>query len=238
MEVIVNDQKVNYEVQGEGQEIVLLPGWLCSLEALAPIANFLKYTHKVYSIDVLGFGRSDKLTKPMNTNDYGDFLQELLRQLNIKNPILLGHSHGGRMIINYAGRRLGDVEKIILIDAAGLKPKRKLSYYWKVYRYKFFKNVLRLCPETEMFENMKKRYTKKAGSADYQNSDENLKKTMITILNEDETKLLKNIDAWGPFQVFLIQEIASHLSVLTTHSLTSCDTQTCKDRQGGTRQRQ
>ena len=57
-------------------------------------------------------------------------------RLKIKNPILIGHSNGGRTILNYTGRNLGEPKKIVLIDSAGIKPKRKLSYYIKVYTFK------------------------------------------------------------------------------------------------------
>lgn len=45
----------------------------------------------------------------------------------------------------------------------------------------------------------------------------------VSYLNQTAHSVLKNIGAWVLFQVFLIQEIASHLSVLTTHSLTVTD---------------
>ncbi len=202
MEITIDDKKINYEVEGKGKPIVLLPGWLCGLETLKPLANYLKYNFKVYSIDVIGFGKSDKLDKAMSCDDYGDFLKKVIDKLKIKNPILLGHSHGGRMIINYLGRELGDAYKVILIDSAGLKSKHKLKYYYRVFKYKIFKGVLKICPNTEMFNNMRKRYVESKGSSDYKNSDEFQKKSMIMVLNEDEGHYLKNIKAktliiWG-----------------------------------------
>lgn len=196
-----NNLNINYEVKGKGQPIILLPGWLCSLEVMKPLSDALEDDYKVYSIDVLGFGKSSLPSKPLNSDDYGDFLNDFIKKLDIKNPILIGHSHGGRIIINYGGR-YKNVSKIVLIASAGLKPHRKLSYYIKVGTYKFLKNFLAICPNWELFNNIRKRYLNKFGSEDYKNSPAVLKKTMAIILNEDERNLMKNIKVktlliWG-----------------------------------------
>lgn len=204
METIIKGKKVNYKLIGKekGKSIVLLPGWLCDHTALDPIAQHLKENFKVYMIDVVGFGKSELPEEPMNTNDYGDWLKELLENLKIEEPILIGHSHGGRMAINYAGRNLGKLNKIVLIDAAGIKPKRSKKYYIKVYTYKILKNIYKILPKTKMFENMKERSMSKFGSSDYKSSPGVLKKTMSNIVNEDLKEVMKNINVptlliWG-----------------------------------------
>ena len=201
MNIKINGLNINYEVSGEGSSVILLHGWLCSLETMKPIANVLQ-NFKVYNVDLPGFGKSDMPEKPFNTNDFGDFLDGFIKQLKIDNPILIGHSNGGRTILNYAGRRLGNIKKIILIDSAGVKPKRKIGYYIKVYTFKFLKNFLGIFPDIEMFNNIRERVLGKFGSSDYKNSPEILRKTMSIIINEDQTKIMKNIDAstlmlWG-----------------------------------------
>lgn len=202
MEVQVNGKKINYEVSGQGKPIVLLHGWLASLETMAPLARHLEKHFKVYSIDVIGFGKSELPDKPLNTNDFGDFLKELLEKLEIENPILIGHSNGGRMIINFAGRNLGKINKIVLIDSAGIVPKRKPKYYIRTYTFKVLKNIFKILPKTEMVNNLKDRILGKFGSSDYKNSPDVLKKTMSIILNEDQKYLMPNIKVptlliWG-----------------------------------------
>lgn len=202
MEVEVKGKKINYEVRGQGKPIVLLHGWLASLETMAPLARHLEKNFKVYSIDIIGFGKSELPDKPLNTDEFGDFLKELLEKLNIKNPILIGHSNGGRIIINYAGRNLGEINKIVLIDSAGIVPKRSKKYYIKMYTFKFLKKILNIFPNTEMTNNIRKRVLGKFGSSDYKNSPEVLKGTMSIILNEDQKYLIPNIKAptliiWG-----------------------------------------
>ncbi len=202
MLININGYNINYEVSGKGKSVVLLHGWLASLETMEPLKKHLSRNFQVYSIDIIGFGKSDLPKEPLNCNKFGDFLNDLLQVLNIQNPILIGHSNGGRMIINYAGRKLGSINKIILIDSAGIKPKRKPKYYLKVGLFKLIKNTVKIFPKTEMFNNIKERTLSKFGSSDYKNSPEVLRQTMKTIVNEDLRHLMPNINVptlliWG-----------------------------------------
>lgn len=202
MNTKLNELNINYEVTGEGTPVILLHGWLCSLETMKPIEKILSNYFKVYNVDLPGFGKSDAPMQAFNTNDFGNFLDAFIKKLDIQNPILIGHSNGGRTIINYAGRTLGNVNKIILIDSAGIKPTRKPDYYIKVYSFKALKNILKIFPNIEMFNNIKERILGKFGSTDYKNSSSVLRQTMSTIINEDQTEILKNISCptliiWG-----------------------------------------
>lgn len=202
LNIKIDNLGINYEVTGEGKPVILLHGWLCSLDTMKPIENILSKKFKVYNVDLPGFGKSDMPENPFSTEDFANFLDEFIKKLDIKNPILIGHSNGGRTAINYAGRNLGEINKIILIDSAGIKPKRGLSYYIKVYTFKTLKHILNIFPKTEMFNNIRERLLGKFGSSDYKNSSEVLRKTMSIIINEDQTEILKNINVptliiWG-----------------------------------------
>lgn len=200
MEIKIKGKKINYEVEGEGKPLILLHGWLASLETMKPLQKHLSKYFKVYNVDIIGFGKSDLPDNPMSTNDFGNFLENFIQELKIENPILIGHSNGGKTIINYAGRKLGDVNKIVLIDSTGIKPKRKLNYYIKIYTFKFVKNVVKILPKN--LESLREKALSRFGSQDYKSSPEILRKTMNIILNEDQKQIMKNINVptlmiWG-----------------------------------------
>lgn len=202
MEVLIDGKKIHYEVEGEGYPVVVLHGWLANLKTMQPIVNGLKQNFKVYNIDIIGFGESELPVEPMNTDAYGDFLKKFLDAVNIENPILIGHSNGGRMIINAVGRKIVSPKKVILIDSAGLKPKRKMNYYIKVYTFKLGKNILKILPNTKKVKDAREKLLKKFSSDDYKNSPEVLRRTMSIILNEDQRDKLPNIEVptlliWG-----------------------------------------
>lgn len=199
LQIEINGYKINYEVKGEGKNVIILHGWLASLETMKPIAKHLQKRFKVYNVDVIGFGKSDLPKEPFHTDDFGNFLNDFIHALKIENPILIGHSNGGRTILNYAGRQLGKINKIVLIDSAGIKPKRKLSYYIKVYTFKVLKKIL---PNTKATQKIREKVLGRFGSTDYKNSPEVLRKTMSNIVNEDMKEILPNIQAptlliWG-----------------------------------------
>ena len=202
MQVKVNEWNINYEVIGNGNPVVLLHGWLTDLETMRPLANNLCKNFKVYLIDIVGFGKSDVPERPLNSNDFGDFLRDLLIALKIENPILIGHSNGGRTIINAVGRGLVSPRKVVLIDSAGIKPKRSMSYYTKVSFLKLGKLALNAIPNTKQMKKLKEKLRNSVGSSDYKASSNVLKETMKLILNEDQTDLLPNIKVptlliWG-----------------------------------------
>ena len=226
MEIIINNKRINYEISGKGNPVVLLHGWLANLDTMKPLANRLSQKFKVYNIDIIGFGKSELPDKPMNTDDYGNFLKDLLEKLEIKNPILIGHSNGGRMIINAVGRGIVKPKKIVLIDSAGIKPKRKISYYIKIYTFKLLKNICKLLPNQQQ---LKEKVLQKFGSADYKNSPEVLRKTMSNILNEliwgqndtaISTKDAKIMEKLIPDSGLVLYENSGHYSYL--ENLNNC----------------
>lgn len=187
---------------GEGNPVILLHGWLANLETMRPIANSLAQNFKVYLVDIVGFGKSDLPEHPLNTDDFGDFLAEFVNVLKIENPILIGHSNGGRMIINAVGRNLVKPRKIILMDSAGIVPKRKPKYYIKVGIFKTGKAFLNKLPDVGAIKKFKEKLLNHVGSSDYKASAPVLRETMKKILNEDMSELLPNIKVptlliWG-----------------------------------------
>ncbi|HBT65659.1 MAG TPA: alpha/beta hydrolase, partial [Ruminococcaceae bacterium] len=128
-------------------------------------------------------------------DDYVDFVLEFSDAVGLKSPLLIGHSYGGRIIIKMMNRpRLPfTVPKIILMDAAGIKPRRSLGYYIKVYSYKAARRILPMLAE---------RMRRKTGSADYRNASPVMRRTMVLSVNEDLTPLLSGIKVptlliWG-----------------------------------------
>lgn len=202
MQVKVKDCNIYYEVIGNGNPVILLHGWLTNMETMRPIANELRKNFKVYLVDVIGFGKSDLPEHPLKSDDFGDFLKEFVEKLEIKNPILIGHSNGGRIIINAVGRGIVSAKKVVLIDSAGIKPKRSLKYYLKVGFYKTGKFFLNLLPNTKGIKKFKEKLRNNVGSQDYKMSANVLKETLKIIVNEDLSHLLPRISVptllfWG-----------------------------------------
>lgn len=197
-----NHIKLYYEKHGEHKKsIVILPGWGDTRKTFYYIIQFLSHFFTVYSIDLPGFGKSTFPNKDLTIYDYSNLIIHFMKELKIVKPILIGHSFGGRMIITLCGYYQIDVDKIILIDSAGIKPKKSFFSLLKMYTYKFLKKLKYLLPKRK-----RKRYLNKLigifGSTDYKNLNENMRRSFIKIVNEDLSYYLKNIKSetlliWG-----------------------------------------
>ncbi|MFZ4453805.1 alpha/beta fold hydrolase [Salibacterium aidingense] len=200
MNIDIDGVKVNYCVSGEGADVVLLHGWGADMNAFAPIHQSLEKHFRVWSIDFPGFGYSGEPPEPWDVGDYTNMLGTFLQKLHITRPILIGHSFGGRVSIKYASAH--PVHKVILVDSAGIKPKRKWQYYVKVYTYKAFKKLLNLPILNRYKETILTKVKGKLGSTDYKNVSGTMQQTMVKVVNEDLRRHLPDIQVptllvWG-----------------------------------------
>lgn len=197
---VINGVKINYTINGEGYPLVLMHGWGCNLTTLASIENILVPNFKVLNIDFPGFGKSDEPQDIWGVEDYTQLMEELLKEEQFNNPIILGHSFGGRVGIIMASRN--PIKKLILVDAAGVKPKRSLNYYRKVYTYKLVKRMLPIIFGKETGQRLLDKYRGKTGSSDYNSASPKMRTIMSKVVNQDLKCYMPKIKAptlliWG-----------------------------------------
>lgn len=184
----VKGLKAYYQKMGTGkQAVILLHGWGQNTEMMAPIQNHLSTHFTVYNFDFPGFGQSDDLYETWSAEDYKSWLEETIKDLAITNPILIGHSFGGHIAMRYASSN--QVYKLVLLGAAGLKPKRGIDYYAKVYTYKASKQLFKL----PIISKYKDKVKGKFGSEDYQNTEGNLRSSFVKIVNSFVDDIVSNI---------------------------------------------
>ncbi|MFV0425291.1 MAG: alpha/beta fold hydrolase [Bacilli bacterium] len=187
--------KINYEDIGSGEDvIVLLHGWGQNIEVMKPIGKEFENNFRVIYIDFPGFGASDEPNDGWCVDDYAKMLKVFLDDISVKNPILIGHSFGCRVSICF--NLISDVKKMVFTGAAGIRPKRGINYYVKVYTYKAFKFIKKL-PIVKRFK-----FADNAGSEDYRNASDVMRKTLVKVVNEDLRHHLSKIKCpvlmiWG-----------------------------------------
>lgn len=201
MRISVDGININYIDEGQGSAVLLLHGWGGSIQTMMPIASILKDRCRVIVLDLPGFGESDKPAKPWNSYDYAECVDKFIRLMKLDSIILFGHSHGGRISIILSGTH-NYVKKLVLIDSAGIIPKRKLSYYIKVYSFKLLKSIYLLLVKGDSKEQKLDKFYKKYGSADYKASDGIMRQTMVKVIHDNLADLLSHIKAptlliWG-----------------------------------------
>ena len=98
----IKNIKINYKQYGNGDDVILLHGWGQNIQMMDPLGKNLEGNHRITIIDLPGFGLSSEPESVIGVPDYADVVHELLKELKIKNPIIIGHSFGGRVAICYA----------------------------------------------------------------------------------------------------------------------------------------
>ena len=136
----------------------------------------------------------------MGVEQYTRLIEGMSTQLGLKNPILIGHSFGGRVGILYASRNT--VSKLILVDAAGVKPKRSIKYYIKVYSFKMMKHLMRLIYGNEKAAAKIEAQRTRRGSSDYASASPKMRAILSRCVNEDLQSEMPKIKAptlliWG-----------------------------------------
>lgn len=201
-EISLEGLKLHYTDSETGDKvIILMHGWGCNHTTLASVERIaLSCGYRVINVDFPGFGDSQEPTDVWGVEMYTRQIEALVKETGITSPTLLGHSFGGRVGILYASRN--PVEKMILVDAAGIKPTRSLRYYWKVYTFKLMKRLMYMLYGKENAELLLDARRAKAGSSDYANATPMMRRILSKVVNEDLTDRLPLIKAptlliWG-----------------------------------------
>ncbi len=193
---------LNYIVEGNGKDILVLHGWGANINTILPIVNILKDKFRVHALDLPGFGHSSQPQEPIDSFQYAEIVKEYMDNMKIHKVTLIGHSFGGKLSIILGSKYPDLIEKIVLINSAGLIPKRGPKYYIKVYSFKtlrfLYKNLFFWLKDEEKLE----KFYKKFGSTDYRDASGVMRRILVTVVNENLFPLLSKIKAptlliWG-----------------------------------------
>lgn len=202
-DIEINGQCLHYRESGQpdGAPAVLMHGWGCDRTTLASVAAILEPRMRVISVDFPGHGLSPEPPAVWGVEEYTCLMEGFIEQLNLKNPVLLGHSFGGRVGILYASRH-ADVRKLILVDAAGVKPHRPLSYHLRVKTFKALKIIAPLLLGNKRGHEVVERWRRRKGSADYAAASPMMRAILSKVVNEDLQSVMPSIKAptllvWG-----------------------------------------
>lgn len=204
----ISQLNINYEFRGEHNVgdtlVVLLHGWGSNIKLFDNLLNLVSQKYPVAALDMPGFGLSQEPPEPWDVGNYTDFVIKFIEKFGYKKVVLLGHSFGGRVIIKMLTQRETsfDVLKIIMVDAAGIKPKKTFKQKARQRLYKIGKRFYSTSLMKKISPNGLDKWRKKFGSADYNDASEVMKATLVKTVNEDLTDYISKINCdalliWG-----------------------------------------
>jgi pimeloyl-ACP methyl ester carboxylesterase len=179
--------------------IVILHGWGAHIEAVGPILAALDGACDLIALDLPGFGESDPPEQAWDVDAYARFMIHFLDELSVERAHLVGHSHGGRVSIALAADEADRVGRLLLIDSAGLRPKRGWRYRRRVAVAKLGRLIGKLgAPGRRLQERMRA----KVASRDYLEASETMRGTFRALIAMDLTDRLPRVRAstllvWG-----------------------------------------
>ncbi len=194
----IDNLKIAYQVEGAGTPVVLLHGWGGEANSFRPVFDLLSRFYQVYALDLPGFGLSEIPPTAWDASDYAKFLSAFFQKLHINKAHLIGHSYGGRISIVMAAEEPEKIDKLILVDSAGIIPPRTTKYYIRISLAKVGR-LMRYCGA--LGNSLADGIAKRVGSEDYREAGP-MRATMVKSVNQNLRPLLAKIQAstlliWG-----------------------------------------
>ncbi|MBQ3021019.1 MAG: alpha/beta hydrolase [Bacilli bacterium] len=193
MEKTLNNTNINYYYRNNNKNVtlLLLHGWGQNIEMMKPISDNYENFFNILILDLPGFGKSDEPDTVWSVYDYVDLIHELIKSLNLKKVIIIGHSFGGRLGLIYAS--MYEIEKLICLASPYCKELTKLPLKTRIYK------TLKQIPLLKPIANIMKKYI---GSTDYKNASEIMRGVLVNSINIDMVSDVKKIKCptllvWG-----------------------------------------
>src|SRR5262245_23409236 len=179
--------------------IVVLHGWGAHIEAVGPILAALEGAAEVIALDLPGFGESAPPPEAWDVDSYARFMGQFLDELAVKRAHVVGHSHGGRVAIALAADQPERVGRLLLVDSAGIRPRRGWRYRRRVAVAKVGRVIGKLrSPGRRIQDRMRAR----VASRDYLEASEAMRGTFRAVIAADLRERMPRIAAptllvWG-----------------------------------------
>ena len=107
--------KLHYQRLGQGKPLVIVHGLFGSSDNWRSMARYFAKFYQVISVDLRNHGRSPHDEK-QDFNSMADDLFELCDELQLREVNLLGHSLGGKVVMQFACDHPELVEKMVIVD--------------------------------------------------------------------------------------------------------------------------
>ena len=193
MKVKIDNNEINYIRYGnsKGKSMVFLHGWGQNIQMMKFISDYFQDNFDLIVVDLPGHGESSEPESALEVVDFVNIIHKFLEEINVKNPILVGHSFGGKISLLYAS--MYPTEKLVLFAPSFKVEKTKLTLKQKVLK------AAKKIPVLNKLEGFAKKHI---GSSDYRNASPVMREILVNSVNTDIREDIKKISAsailiWG-----------------------------------------
>lgn len=114
--ITIENDLVHYEALGRGRPIILVHGWLGSWRYWVPTMQHLSGKYRTYALDLWGFGDSGKDINKCTVRDHVTLLFKFFENMGIRKAVLVGHSLGAAVCLNFARQYPEFTHRLFLIS--------------------------------------------------------------------------------------------------------------------------
>jgi len=188
-QILLNGKILTYYENLEWKKdwvLVFLHWWMQDGKSFEGIFTILEENNIPYiSLDLPGFGSSALCHDAMTIPEYWEVVMKCIHKLWITNPVLVGHSFGGKTSIHLASIHK-NIQKIILICSAGIQRHMPIHKYFIV---KTGKVILSLPGLRTLWNKVRQGFS----SPDFKNAGK-MTKIFRNAIAEDYSDKMKIID--------------------------------------------
>ena len=121
--LVRNDVALAYEDVGRGgPPVMLVHAWAGNRTWMRYQLEHLRHGHRVISIDLRGFGESDRPAQAYTVAGFADDVAWMAAQLQLERPVLMGHSMGGSVVLEAAARHPGLASAVVILESLVVAP--------------------------------------------------------------------------------------------------------------------
>jgi pimeloyl-ACP methyl ester carboxylesterase len=113
----VNGLNMYYEIHGEGDPLVVLPGAYMTVELLGSLVPALAEHRQVIAVEFQGHGHTADIDRPFSYEQFADDTAGLLGHLGIEQADVYGYSLGGGVALQLGLRHPRRVRKLVIASA-------------------------------------------------------------------------------------------------------------------------
>lgn len=181
--------------------IILLHGWGLNSSSFADLARYLGDDFELHLVNLPGFGGSPIPVTPFGLKEMAEEVISYIDAAKVKDPILLGHSVGGKISAYIAAKNPLLAKALILINSSGLVRQRDFKAHAKIRAIQLLRQLIKWIDtkfQTSLFQSW---FIPRFASADYKNAGPMLP-TFLKVVNEHLTDILPLIKCptlllWG-----------------------------------------
>jgi len=162
------------------------------------MAEDLGRFNRITTFDFPGHGQSDLPPAAWAVDDFAGLTLELMAALGIDRASVLGHSFGGRVAIKLAAAHPDKVDRLVLVDSAGVPPPQTARRRLKRFASRFANTIGRLGRPGRA---VRRKIVARIASPDYKAAGP-LRDTFLAVVREDLRPMMPEIKAptlllWG-----------------------------------------